>query len=156
MVECRYETDSAREGISLRARGAERTDLPMQDQPSRPFPSSSIAIDEGWLLVHSDAFHPGSREDCGHCQEMIRIYGEMPTPEAILAVRWPARGKPKAAIPDVLRWEVWERDNFTCQRCDTRRDLSIDHVMPESKGGSLELDNLQTLCRSCNSSKGAG
>lgn len=60
----------------------------------------------------------------------------------------------KLRIPAALRWAVWERDNFTCQRCGSRRSLAVDHVKPESKGGELVLDNLQTLCRSCNSSKG--
>ncbi len=61
----------------------------------------------------------------------------------------------KERIPADVRWAVWERDNFTCKHCGTRRYLSIDHIHPESLGGTLDLDNLQTLCTSCNSSKGA-
>lgn len=60
----------------------------------------------------------------------------------------------KKPIPATLRWEVWERDDFTCRHCGTRRNLSCDHIHPESKGGEATLDNLQTLCRSCNSAKG--
>lgn len=60
----------------------------------------------------------------------------------------------KAPIPDALRWEIWGRDNFTCQHCRARSYLSIDHIIPESKGGGLDPANLQTLCRSCNSRKG--
>jgi 5-methylcytosine-specific restriction protein A len=63
--------------------------------------------------------------------------------------------KQKVTIPPEIRWLVWERDNFTCNHCGTRQNLSVDHVVPESKGGTLELSNLQTLCRRCNSSKGA-
>jgi len=62
----------------------------------------------------------------------------------------------KQPIPPDLRWEVWERDNFTCRHCGVRRHLSVDHIIAESKGGPMTLDNLQTLCRSCNSRKGAG
>jgi len=61
----------------------------------------------------------------------------------------------KQPIPDYLRWQVWERDNFTCVVCGTRRDLTVDHIKPESLGGTMELQNLQTLCRPCNSRKGA-
>lgn len=60
----------------------------------------------------------------------------------------------KVKIPSSIRWQVWERDNFTCKQCGTRANLSVDHIVPESKGGSLNLDNLQTLCKKCNSSKG--
>lgn len=61
----------------------------------------------------------------------------------------------KVAIPSSLRWQVWERDNFTCLHCGSRANLSVDHIQPESKGGILELSNLQTLCKLCNSRKGA-
>ncbi len=66
----------------------------------------------------------------------------------------PKRKKPKEAIPGWMRWLVWERDNFTCWACGTRQFLSCDHVLPESLGGMTHPDNLQTLCRSCNSKKG--
>jgi len=60
----------------------------------------------------------------------------------------------KQPIPPEIRWSVWERDNFTCRHCGSRKYLSIDHIYPESKGGSLEISNLQTLCKPCNSRKG--
>ena len=63
--------------------------------------------------------------------------------------------KQKEKIPDDIRWKVWERDNFTCQKCGGRRNLTIDHIHPESKGGKATLENCQTLCNSCNSRKGA-
>ncbi len=62
--------------------------------------------------------------------------------------------KPKAYISPEVRWKTWERDNFTCLHCGTRKNLTIDHICPESIGGGLELINLQTLCKSCNSKKG--
>lgn len=60
----------------------------------------------------------------------------------------------KKTIPPKLRWEIWERDNFTCEMCGKRRYLSIDHIIPESKGGELIKSNLRTLCINCNSKKG--
>jgi len=60
----------------------------------------------------------------------------------------------KEPIPADIRWAVWERDNFTCQHCGTRILLSVDHIIPESQGGTLDLANLQTLCSKCNSRKG--
>jgi len=61
----------------------------------------------------------------------------------------------KVPIPEELRWEVFERDGFKCVKCDSRRFLRADHIIAESKGGLTVLSNLQTLCRSCNSKKGA-
>lgn len=57
-------------------------------------------------------------------------------------------------IPSKLRWDVYERDNFTCQVCGSRRYLSIDHIYPKSKGGKTTMENCQTLCQHCNSKKG--
>ena len=35
------------------------------------------------------------------------------------------------------------------------RNMTVDHVIPQSKSGSDQLDNLQLLCAACNSMKGA-
>lgn len=35
-------------------------------------------------------------------------------------------------------------------------DITLDHVVPRSRGGSNEASNLFTACRSCNSARGAG
>lgn len=43
---------------------------------------------------------------------------------------------------------------YRCAYCDTHIDLTVDHIQPESLGGETKERNLQTLCRSCNSSKG--
>jgi hypothetical protein len=61
----------------------------------------------------------------------------------------------RAKIPDALRQAVYERDGFACLHCGSGDDLSLDHVHPWSKGGEDTFENLQTLCRPCNSSKGA-
>ena len=40
-----------------------------------------------------------------------------------------------------------------CFRCDTKKDLTIDHVVPRSRGGPDDIDNYQILCRDCNQRK---
>ena len=47
--------------------------------------------------------------------------------------------------------------NFKCVHCDEKevKKLTIDHIKPVSKGGSDSFINLQILCKSCNSRKGA-
>jgi hypothetical protein len=64
-------------------------------------------------------------------------------------------GYKKKPIPQALRKAVFERDGYRCKRCDGHIDLCADHIHPESKGGEMSLENLQTLCRTCNSKKGA-
>jgi hypothetical protein len=58
-------------------------------------------------------------------------------------------------IPDWLRELVYERDEWCCVACASTEDLTLDHIYPWSLGGPDTEDNLQTLCRSCNSRKGA-
>lgn len=64
------------------------------------------------------------------------------------------RSQGKQPIPRLLRLRVFERDGYACLHCGTQENLSCDHIVPESKGGPTTFENLQTLCRSCNSRKG--
>lgn len=57
-------------------------------------------------------------------------------------------------IPFELREAVYARDGYACLHCGASERLSLDHIHPFSKGGRDVFDNLQTLCRSCNSKKG--
>ena len=58
-------------------------------------------------------------------------------------------------MPQTLANTVFARDSFMCRNCGTSRRLTVDHIWPVSRGGDDSLDNLQTLCHSCNSKKGA-
>jgi 5-methylcytosine-specific restriction endonuclease McrA len=57
-------------------------------------------------------------------------------------------------VPPVSRREVLRRDNHTCQYCGSTRHLTIDHVLPRSKGGPHTWDNVVTACEKCNAAKG--
>lgn len=49
---------------------------------------------------------------------------------------------------------VMKRDDYRCQYCGAIKDLTIDHVIPQSKGGDSSWSNMVTACISCNSKKG--
>ncbi len=46
-----------------------------------------------------------------------------------------------------------ERLGHACQMCGKVGRMTIDHIVPYSKGGELHISNLQPLCKSCNSRK---
>lgn len=54
-----------------------------------------------------------------------------------------------------LRQSVFARDGNRCLHCGTSDNLSVDHIVPVFRGGSSDIENLQTLCVPCNSSKGS-
>lgn len=72
----------------------------------------------------------------------------------------PNKIKPKRKrthVPRGLRHEVFKRDQYRCVECGASKDdgatLHVDHKIPVSKGGTDELENLQTLCSDCNLNK---
>lgn len=57
-------------------------------------------------------------------------------------------------VPPVNRREVLRRDGHTCQYCGSTKNLTLDHVLPRSKGGGNTWENVVTACEKCNSLKG--
>lgn len=84
------------------------------------------------------AFNDLKFKICPHCGNQLKIrYGRQP-------------------IPRKLRHEVFKRDGYKCCECGATKDetsLEIDHIVPVSRGGTNDIDNLQTLCRECNRMK---
>lgn len=66
----------------------------------------------------------------------------------------PAPANPRRPISTRKALQVFDRDGYACKACGTSQGLTVDHIVPVSKGGSNDLDNLQTLCGPCNSRKG--
>jgi 5-methylcytosine-specific restriction endonuclease McrA len=57
-------------------------------------------------------------------------------------------------VPPVSRRELLRRDGHKCQYCGTGKSLTIDHVIPRSRGGSHTWDNVVIACEKCNGRKG--
>lgn len=59
-------------------------------------------------------------------------------------------------LSNKIRFEVFKRDNFTCQYCGVKAPevvLNVDHIEPISKGGTNDIYNLVTSCFECNNGK---
>lgn len=63
----------------------------------------------------------------------------------------------RAKMTDSLRYDILKRDNYKCRICGFGAEdgvkLHVDHIIPVSKGGKTEINNLQTLCERCNMGK---
>jgi 5-methylcytosine-specific restriction endonuclease McrA len=54
------------------------------------------------------------------------------------------------------RRNVLVRDQFACAYCGTRaKPITLDHVIPRSRGGKNDFENCVACCRTCNQKKGA-
>jgi len=61
---------------------------------------------------------------------------------------------PRGETRKVSRRAVLARDNHRCQYCGSRSHLTIDHIIPRSRGGESTWQNIVTSCAPCNSRKG--
>jgi hypothetical protein len=70
-----------------------------------------------------------------------------------------ARGKredwPSRYVSEQIRVALLSAAQHRCASCPATEHLEIDHIVPISKGGTGEVDNLQVLCRKCNRKKRA-
>ncbi len=53
------------------------------------------------------------------------------------------------------RENIFRRDGLKCLYCDSTKNLTIDHVIPRSRGGGNTWENLATCCSKCNVTKGS-
>ena len=121
-----------------------------------PFLDASVAISEGrrfnlskalddyriWLL-DSDEDEDESDED--------DIENDLVAPDLPLLDNY-------TLVRPGLWWSILARDNWTCCSCSrsAKRDgvvLEVDHILPRSRGGTDDVNNLQTLCKKCNLGK---
>jgi len=69
---------------------------------------------------------------------------------SIIALREYVRPQPRPAF---TRFNVFLRDKWTCQYCGRKRrtpELTFDHLVPKSRGGTTRWENILTACQECN------
>jgi 5-methylcytosine-specific restriction endonuclease McrA len=84
------------------------------------------------------------RSMCRRCRRLVPLgqpYCETHKGEGRYSAQWNINSKAARAA------------NPFCVRCGSIVDLTADHIVPRSRGGTDHLTNIQVLCRSCNSRK---
>jgi len=62
--------------------------------------------------------------------------------------------KPQSTVA-FTRFNLFLRDEFSCQYCGARGDLTFDHVVPRTRGGRTSWENVVAACSKCNLRKGS-
>ena len=83
-----------------------------------------------------------------------RYWQSHPEKIAHLKAREYARKKNAVGFHTLEQWELLKKQaNYCCAFCQKQTKLTKDHIIHLSKGGTDYIDNIQPLCRSCNSQK---
>ncbi|MBA7544890.1 hypothetical protein ES705_37251 [subsurface metagenome] len=53
----------------------------------------------------------------------------------------------------IVRDRILEKCNYRCMKCGIKDNLEVDHIIPLSRGGREDEDNMQILCSKCNRKK---
>lgn len=75
-------------------------------------------------------------------------------PKPASTIKKDEKKKARKALTNAVMEEVWLRDEGKCVECGAMENLEFDHMIPYSKGGNSEPENLRILCRPCNRSRG--
>jgi len=98
------------------------------------------------LKEKAELLETGSREL--HSESMT-----MPHPVVIRLVSY-VRVPRDSTRRRITRRAVFARDSWTCQYCGRTSHLTVDHVLPRSRGGGSVWENIVTSCAPCNRRKG--
>lgn len=60
---------------------------------------------------------------------------------------------PSGGAPYKQRQQTLKRDHYQCVKCGSTQRLEVDHIINVARGGTHNLDNLQTLCHHCHREK---
>lgn len=91
-----------------------------------------------------------------YSDKMIRSVGGAFRLPAVLVLMKVVRSVYKNKVP-FNRRNLLIRDRFACAYCGASgRKLTIDHVIPKSKGGKSDFDNCVVCCQDCNNKKASG
>jgi 5-methylcytosine-specific restriction endonuclease McrA len=104
-----------------------------------------------------------TRVVAGTCEVISNYNIRIKTANPDLVVHWPSvirsldpKVKKLRSIPSLTDESLYYRDHATCAYCGkglTIQEVTMDHVVPSSKGGPKTWDNIVAACTKCNSEK---
>jgi 5-methylcytosine-specific restriction endonuclease McrA len=150
-----------------------------QTAPRSVLDTPTLVLNRSWLPVHITTVR---RALCMVYQDAAAVvapdtlqvhdFGEWVTLADPPTARWIRTPRLAVPAPEVIRLNhydhvpvheapftrrsLYQRDNYTCQYCGRRagpEKLSIDHVLPRSKGGRTSWENCVLACIRCNARK---
>lgn len=111
---------------------------------------ASIMCPTSYYLMNLDEWMEREVET----DRVIKTAGRpIPAPEVIVLKRYGERPPRKISF---CRPNLYRRDDYSCQYCGAElpgRKLTIDHVLPRSKGGPTTWENCVAACKRCNEIK---
>lgn len=108
-------------------------------------PHNVTSLRRGFILVEK-----GKAEVLQKGEDIITTIGNFVRPIVIRLLSY-VRYRPKGI--GITRKRIFKRDGYECTYCGSHKNLTVDHIIPKSRGGSNYWDNLITSCFRCNSIK---
>lgn len=131
--------------------GAKAFDVLVLNGDGRPLSIVPLSL-RSWqevvpMLLKNRVYRVASYDRVIHSQ---RMRFQLPS---VVALR---RFYPRDKSPPFTRYNILLRDGFTCQYCNKTLSvemLTLDHVIPCSRGGKSTWENVVTACGECNQRK---
>ena len=111
-------------------------------------PVGVCTVERAFLLIYREKAEQIQSFENFELRTVSRSY---PVPAVVRILRYV--NIPYKSV-ELTRNNIFKRDRFSCQYCGSERDLTLDHVVPRSKGGPSNWKNLVTACKTCNAQKG--
>ena len=109
---------------------------------------SLCSVTKAFVLLYLEKAEMVVKHDTGFLRSVSQ---DFPKPSVIRLQRYVR--VPYYGIA-LSRHNVMRRDSYSCQYCGAAKNLTLDHLMPRSRGGETIWQNLVTACSRCNSRKG--
>jgi len=109
---------------------------------------SVCSVYKAFLLVYLDKAEVVKKAENGVLRTVNRSY-DMPS---IIKLNQYVNIPYKGVV--MTRQNIFKRDGNKCVYCGSTESLTLDHVLPRSRGGGSNWNNLVTACKTCNSKKG--